>query len=72
MGNIRWGPPRDSRPALLKSARQGQALQNEIVDIAHTYNMPLVGPNCLGIIRPSVGLNATFAKSHAARAMLRW
>ncbi len=45
--------------------RQGEALQNEIVDVARTYNIPLVGPNCLGVIRPRVGLNATFAKSGA-------
>lgn len=43
--------------------KRGRALQNEIVDIARTYDIPLVGPNCLGIIRPRVGLNATFAKS---------
>ena len=42
---------------------RGKALQDEIVDIARTYNIPLVGPNCLGVIRPSSGLNATFAKS---------
>ena len=33
------------------------------MDIARTYDIPLVGPNCLGIMRPRVGLNATFAKS---------
>ena len=43
--------------------KRGQALQNEIVDIARTHDIPLVGPNCLGVIRPRVGLNATFAKS---------
>jgi len=43
--------------------KRGQSLQNEIVDIARTYDIPLVGPNCLGVIRPRVGLNATFAKS---------
>ena len=43
--------------------RQGMALQNEIVDIARTHGIKLVGPNCLGIIRPRAGLNATFAKS---------
>jgi len=43
----------------------GLALQNEIVDIARTYDIPLVGPNCLGIVRPRIGLNATFAKSPA-------
>jgi len=43
----------------------GLAMQNEIVDIARTYDIPLVGPNCLGIVRPCIGLNATFAKSPA-------
>jgi acetyltransferase len=43
--------------------KRGKALQHEIVDIARTHDIPLVGPNCLGIIRPRVGLNATFAKS---------
>ena len=33
------------------------------MDIARTHDIPLVGPNCLGVIRPRVGLNATFAKS---------
>ena len=45
--------------------KKGESLQNEIVDIAKTYNIPLLGPNCLGILRPRVGLNATFAKSTA-------
>ncbi len=43
--------------------KEGQALQQEVVDVARTYGIPLVGPNCLGIVRPRVGLNATFAKS---------
>tara|TARA_R110001599_G_scaffold353459_2_gene592761 strand:- start:7957 stop:10428 length:2472 start_codon:yes stop_codon:yes gene_type:complete len=45
---------------------QGQALQNEIVNIARAYGIALIGPNCLGVIRPSVGLNASFAKSKVA------
>ncbi|MEN8130819.1 MAG: bifunctional acetate--CoA ligase family protein/GNAT family N-acetyltransferase [Pseudomonadota bacterium] len=43
--------------------KAGQYLQNEVVDIARTHGIPLVGPNCLGVMRPKVGLNATFAKS---------
>ena len=43
--------------------KPGQSLQDEIVDIARTYAIPLVGPNCLGVIRPRAGLNATFARS---------
>ena len=45
--------------------RRGQALQNQIVDTARTYDIPLVGPNCLGVIRPRVGMNATSARSGA-------
>ena len=44
---------------------RGLALQSQVVDIARTHNIPLVGPNCLGVIRPCVGLNASFAKSSA-------
>ena len=45
---------------------RGRALQDAIVDIARTYKIALVGPNCLGIVRPSVGLNASFAKNRVA------
>ncbi len=41
---------------------EGKALENQIRDIAHG-KMRLVGPNCLGIIHPSSGLNASFASS---------
>lgn len=41
----------------------GQALQDEIVNIARAGNIALVGPNCLGVIRPRTGLNASFARS---------
>lgn len=47
--------------------KAGADLQSEIVDIARTHNIALVGPNCLGVMRPRVGLNATFAKSPARR-----
>jgi acetyltransferase len=42
---------------------KGRTLQAEIIDIARTYNVPLIGPNCLGVVRPRVGLNASFARS---------
>ncbi|MFV0278210.1 MAG: GNAT family N-acetyltransferase [Parahaliea sp.] len=41
----------------------GQQLQDEIVTLARAAGVPLVGPNCLGVIRPKLGLNATFARS---------
>ncbi len=49
-----------------ETGARGQALQDEIVAIARKHNITLVGPNCLGVIRPSVGLNAGFARSRVA------
>jgi acetyltransferase len=46
---------------------RGQALQDEVVDIARTCNIALVGPNCMGIVRPTAGLNASFAKSRVLK-----
>ena len=36
-------------------------LENEVKAIAQTGNLRIVGPNCLGIICPTSGLNASFA-----------
>ncbi|MGZ5052134.1 MAG: bifunctional acetate--CoA ligase family protein/GNAT family N-acetyltransferase [Methylobacter sp.] len=39
---------------------EGKRLQQEVLDIAHRYGIRIVGPNCLGVARPSGCLNATF------------
>ncbi|MES3630203.1 MAG: acetate--CoA ligase family protein, partial [Longimonas sp.] len=44
---------------------EGAALEQEIATHAANYNMRIVGPNCLGIMRPKTGLNATFAGAMA-------
>ncbi len=41
---------------------EGRRLQQEILDIAHRYSIRIIGPNCLGVIRPGAQLNATFAE----------
>jgi acetyltransferase len=43
----------------------GIALENEI--LARCGRMRLIGPNCLGVMIPELGLNATFAKRMALR-----
>ncbi|MGM0542089.1 MAG: GNAT family N-acetyltransferase [Pseudomonadota bacterium] len=43
----------------------GKRLQQKITTVAHSYGMRLLGPNCLGILRPKIGLNATFSKNQA-------
>ncbi len=40
---------------------KGRALEQEIMEIKNQYNLKIIGPNCLGVIRPDVKLNATFA-----------
>ncbi len=48
-----------------EAGKRGKALQSEILDIARSYNIRMVGPNCLGVMRPAIGMNATFTKSEA-------
>ena len=38
----------------------GKALEQKILEIAKKYGIRVVGPNCIGIIRPGINLNATF------------
>lgn len=44
-----------------ESGKGGKTLQDEIIKIVKKAGVPLIGPNCLGIIRPSINLNASFA-----------
>ncbi|MCW4031645.1 MAG: acetate--CoA ligase family protein, partial [Candidatus Bathyarchaeota archaeon] len=41
---------------------EGKALENKILEAKKKYNLRIIGPNCLGIIRPTINLNATFLK----------
>lgn len=43
----------------------GQKLEDEILLYARKGQMPIIGPNCLGVMNPVYGLNATFAKGMA-------
>lgn len=38
----------------------GEKLEEAVLEIAKRYNIRLIGPNCLGVMRPEIGLNATF------------
>ena len=39
----------------------GVELEKKVLEQARRGQMRLIGPNCLGVMRPSAGLNATFA-----------
>jgi acetyltransferase len=43
----------------------GRMLERALLDEAKHYGLRILGPNCLGLMRPSVGLNATFSNNVA-------
>lgn len=43
----------------------GKALEAQVLENARRYGIRLIGPNCLGVMRPDIGLNATFNKGNA-------
>ncbi len=45
----------------------GVELERQIMEHAHRGNMRIIGPNCLGVMSPTTGLNATFASTMARR-----
>ena len=49
-----------------ETGAEGQALEKRLVEIKNAFNMRIIGPNCLGIIRPGNNLNATFANKMPA------
>ena len=44
---------------------QGRTLQQAALDAAHPYILRLLGPNCVGLLVPGLGLNASFAHTDA-------
>jgi len=44
---------------------KGAKLERELLRVARHHRVRLIGPNCLGIMRPELGLNATFARGQA-------
>ncbi|MBK7218668.1 MAG: bifunctional acetate--CoA ligase family protein/GNAT family N-acetyltransferase [Candidatus Promineofilum sp.] len=44
---------------------EGAALEQQILKIARKGHMRIIGPNCLGVMNPITGLNATFASTMA-------
>lgn len=49
---------------------QGRELERAVLDNARRHGLRLVGPNCLGIMRPAIGLNASFARGAALAGSL--
>ena len=43
----------------------GRRLEDQVTQLVKQYGIRLMGPNCLGIIRPDKGLNITFGNNNA-------
>jgi acetyltransferase len=48
-----------------ETGEAGKALEHTVLENAQRYGIRLIGPNCLGLMRPDIGLNATFNKGSA-------
>ena len=44
---------------------EGRQREEEVFEVARRHGIRIIGPNCLGVIRPSSGLNASFARKSA-------
>ncbi|PWF45383.1 bifunctional acetate--CoA ligase family protein/GNAT family N-acetyltransferase [Massilia glaciei] len=44
---------------------QGRTLKQAMLDAAHPYLLRILGPNCVGLLVPGIGLNASFAHTAA-------
>mgnify|MGYP001485520834 CR=1 FL=1 len=53
-----------------EAGAEGRALDRAVLENARRHGLRLVGPNCLGIMRPDIGLNATFARGTALAGSL--
>jgi acetyltransferase len=47
------------------SEESGITLQQAMIDAARPYLLRIIGPNCVGLIVPGIGLNASFAHANA-------
>ncbi|MBU2053878.1 MAG: bifunctional acetate--CoA ligase family protein/GNAT family N-acetyltransferase [Proteobacteria bacterium] len=50
-----------------ETGEEGRRLEEEILRINRAYGTRIIGPNCLGIMRPAVNLNATFLRENPER-----
>jgi acetyltransferase len=44
-----------------ETGAEGRRRENEVLTIAQSYDLRVLGPNCLGYLRPGKNINATFA-----------
>jgi acetyltransferase len=47
-----------------EAGAEGAALERELLEVARRHGVRLMGPNCVGLMRPALGLNASFARGN--------
>lgn len=45
----------------------GNDLEKQMLDAAKPYQLRILGPNCVGLLVPGIGLNASFAHTHSLK-----
>ncbi|MDR1999913.1 MAG: bifunctional acetate--CoA ligase family protein/GNAT family N-acetyltransferase, partial [Zoogloeaceae bacterium] len=48
-----------------ETGSRGAKLERAVIENAQRHRLRLLGPNCLGILRPSAGINLAFARANA-------
>ena len=48
-----------------ETGEAGRELEQTVLAIARQHGIRFIGPNCLGVMRPDIGLNATFSHTMA-------
>jgi acetyltransferase len=48
-----------------ETGKVGKDLEQDVLDAARRYQLRLIGPNCLGVMRPHINMNATFDNNFA-------
>lgn len=61
---------RGTRAAIVLSAGLDDATRQAMLDAARRHLLRILGPNCLGLLSPHAGLNASFAHTHASPGSL--
>lgn len=66
---------RGTRAAVILSAGfqddvDGKSLQQLLLDASKPYDLRILGPNCVGLLIPSIGLNASFAHTDSLEGNL--
>lgn len=53
-----------------EAGAHGVDLEQKVLELARHHGIRIIGPNCLGIMRPVIGLNATFAPGIAQKGTI--